>query len=334
MKHCNITKLLFLAWMAIVLFSCNNPKNNYYKYQGQIQGTYFRVMYEADKDYAPQIDSLLKRFNKSLNNYDSTSLIAKINRNEHVKTDSLFNAMFMAAKKIWKQSDGRFDISIAPLANAWGFGYKSGHAPDSAQIDSLMEFVGMENISLENNTMVKVDERVEIIGNAIAKGMSVDYVAQYLESKGITNYLVDIGGEIRAQGKSQKGKTWLVGIDKPIVDSMAKDREIEGKISLDDMAVATSGDYRNYKVHNGKKYGHSIDPATGYPANSEILSATVIHPQCMIADAWATAFMVMKTPEEALAIANSIENMEAMFITADHNGDYSMHTSRDFHFSE
>ncbi len=315
---------------GIWLFSCNQNEENYYKYRGEIQGTYFTVIYEADSDYAPQIDSLLKRFNQSLNNYDSTSLISQVNRNEHVKTDSLFNAMFAAAREVWEASGGYFDITIAPLANAWGFGYKSGHMPDSTEIDSLMQFVGMENVYLENDVVGKLDERVEIIGNAIAKGMSVDYLSHYFESKGIKNYLVDIGGEIRARGKSQKGKTWIVGIDKPIVDSMAKKREIEGKISLDDMAVATSGDYRKYKIQNGVRYGHSINPKKGYPAGSEILSATVIHPQCMYADAWATAFMAMKTPEEALKMVNKNDELEAMFITQNEDGAYIIHTSPGF----
>ncbi|MGC9331605.1 MAG: FAD:protein FMN transferase [Bacteroidales bacterium] len=328
MKH-HYSFLLILI-TSIWLCSCKQNEEKYYKYQGQIQGTYFKIIYESDTDYAPQIDSLLERFNQSLNNYDSTSLISQINRNEQLKTDSLFNTMFAAAKEVWKASGGYFDITVAPLANAWGFGYKSGHMPDSTEIDSLMQFVGMENLFLENNMVVKLDERVEIIGNAIAKGMSVDYLSHYFESKGIKNYLVDIGGEIRARGKSQKEKTWVVGIDKPIVDSMAKNREIEEKILLDDMAVATSGDYRNYKIQNGVRYGHSINPKTGYPARSEILSATVIHPQCMYADAWATAFMAMKTPEEALEMVNKNNELEAMFITQNIDGTYIAHTSPGF----
>ncbi|MEA3448306.1 MAG: FAD:protein FMN transferase [Bacteroidota bacterium] len=330
MKHAYIITLVFAGLIAVVLFCCTNKKENYYKYQGQIQGTYFKVIYESNTDYAPQIDSLLKRFNQSLNNYDSSSLISQINRNEQVKTDSLFSTMFAAAKEVWKASGGYFDITIAPVANAWGFGYKPGHMPDSTEIDSLMQFVGMENIFLIKGVVGKLDERVEIIGNAIAKGMSVDYLSQYLESKGINNFLVDIGGEIRARGKSQKGKTWVVGIDKPFVDSMAKKREIEGKIALDGMAVATSGDYRKYKIQNGVRYGHSINPKTGYPAGSEILSATVIYPQCMYADAWATAFMAMKTPDEALDMVNKNDELEAMFITQNEEGAYITHTSAGF----
>ncbi|MFO7789326.1 MAG: FAD:protein FMN transferase [Bacteroidales bacterium] len=330
MKHKPLITLGIVFTISVCMFSCNNTTEEYYKYRGEIQGTYFTVIYEADKDYAPQIDSLLQRFNQSLNNYDSTSLITQINRNEHVKTDSLFNTMYGAARKVWKASGGYFDITIAPLANAWGFGYKSGHVPDSAEIDSLMQFVGMENVYLENGVVGKLDERVEIIGNAIAKGMSVDYLARYFESKGIKNYLVDIGGEIRAKGESEKGKTWLVGVDKPIVDSTVSRRELQTTINLDNMAVATSGDYRKYRINNGKRYGHSINPKTGYPAASEILSATVVHPQCMYADAWSTAFMAMKTPDEALDMVNKNDKLEAMFITGNSDGSYEMHYSDGF----
>lgn len=320
-----------LAFFSMAgLFSCQeNPETEYYKYQGQTQGTWFSVIYEAEQDYAKDIDSLLSHFNQSLNNYDSTSVISRINRNENLLTDSLFRAMFLAAETVWEASGMRFDITVAPLANVWGFGYKTGHLPDSAEIDSIMMFVGMDKVKLVEKKIIKEDERVEIIGNAIAQGMSVDYLANYLIRKNLDNFLVEIGGEVRAQGISPKGKKWLVGIDKPIVDSTLSKREMQTAIELDHLSIATSGNYRKYKEHKGKRYGHSINPVTGYPESTEIISASVLHPQCMLADAWATAFMLMDT-EPALETAEKLPQTEAMFITGDTEDDYNIYYTSGF----
>ncbi|SRR6056297_1831306 len=329
MNILNIIQKTGLALLIVVgLFSCESG-GKYYKYSGEIQGTYFSVIYEAEKDLAPQIDSLLDKFNQSLNNYDDSSLISRLNRNETQNTDSIFRTMFRAAREVWEQSGNRFDITIAPLANAWGFGYESGHFPDSAQVDSILQFVGMNKIHLDNGLLVKDDPRVTLIGNAIAQGMSVDYLAWYLDKQQLDNYLVEIGGEVRAKGESQKGKPWLVGIDKPIIDSMVNKRELQTAIELDNLAVATSGNYRKFREHDGKRYGHSLNPKNGYPEKNNVLSATVVQPQCMYADAWATAFMMMDM-DEALQVAEQKEHMEVMLITQNADDDFDVHFSSGF----
>lgn len=286
---------------------------DYYKYQGYIQGTTFSVIYEYDKDIAPEIDSLLQTFNQSLNNYDSTSLISQINRNETKTTDSLFEQMFEVAAEVWGQSDGRFDITVAPLANAWGFGYETGNMPDSTMVDSLLEIVGFDKLKLDDHQLKKQDPRMEIIGNAIAQGLSVDYLAKNLSDWGIENYLVEIGGEIYAQGINHQGKTWRVGIDKPIQDSMAVHHESITQLPLSGKAIATSGNYRKYHMQNGKAMGHALNPKTGYSEKTDILSATVIYETCVYADAWATAFMLMNA-EQALSLSETIPELEIMLI--------------------
>jgi len=299
--------------MIVSLFACKSNKMDYYKYQGYIQGTTFSVIYEYDQDIAPEIDSLLQTFNQSLNNYDSTSLISQINRNETTTTDSLFERMFYVAEAVWKQSDGRFDITIAPLANAWGFGYETGNMPDSTMVDSLLEIVGFDKLSLENHKFSKQDPRMEIIGNAIAQGLSVDYLAKNLSDWGIENYLVEIGGEIFAQGINHKGTIWTVGIDKPLQDSTASHRESITQLALSGKGIATSGNYRKYHIHNGQAVGHALNPKSGYSEKTDILSTTVIHETCVYADAWATAFMLMNS-EQALGLAESIPDLELMLI--------------------
>lgn len=322
---------IFVLGVLIISFSACK-KVPYYKYEGYIQGTTFSVIYQCKNDIAPKIDSLLNRFNQSLDNYDSTSIISQVNLNHNPVTDSLFEYMFQTSQKVWQETNGRFDITVAPLANAWGFGYKTGQMPDSTTIDSLVQFVGFEKIELKNHHIVKTDPRVKIIGNAIAQGMSVDYVSAYLESIGVINYMVEIGGELFAKGESNSQKEWLIGIDKPIQDSLVSDRQIMTKIMLNNKAVATSGNYRKYHIIDGHAMGHALNPKTGYPEMSEILSATVIHDQCIFADAWATALMLMDA-ESAMNIVNNHSEMEAMLILGNPNDTCSFNIVESDNFS-
>lgn len=328
-----VTYLGLITVMVMSLFSCVKKENpaDYYKYQGFIQGTTFSVIYQYEDDIAVEIDSLLNTFNKSLNNYDSTSLISQINRNESFQTDSLFEEMFVVAQEVWQKSGERFDISIAPLANAWGFGYKTGAFPDSAMVDSLLDFIGLDRVQLKNHQLIKADDRIQIIGNALAQGLSVDYLSENLRQKGIDNFLVEIGGEVYAQGLNVYGETWQVGIDKPEQDSMAMHGESMVKLSLSEKAVATSGNYRKFHIHNGQAVGHALNPKTGYSEMTDVLSATVIHKKCVCADAWATAFMLMDS-EQALQIAETIDDLELMIITGNSQADkqFEIHVTSGF----
>jgi FAD:protein FMN transferase len=316
----NIFEITGLAVLLIAsLVSCKNaPEKEYYKYQGYIQGTTFSVIFEHTQDLAPQIDSVLNRFNQSLNNYDSTSLISRINRNESMQTDSLFERMFTIAEDVWEKSEGLFDISIAPLVNAWGFGYETGHFPDSVMLDSILNIVGFEKLSLKNHQLTKAYPEMQIIGNALAQGMSVDYLSQFLQLQGVDNFLVEIGGEIFAQGVNHHGEVWKVGVDKPIMDSLANNRSTLSGITLTKKAIATSGNYRKYHIVDGKMLGHALNPKTGFSEQTEVLSVSVIHDECGYADAWATAFMLL-LPERTMEIVKQTPEMEVMIVLGNDN---------------
>lgn len=305
---------LGIAIVALLATSCDR-KTEYIKYSGPTQGTMFNITYCSDTNYNAEIDSLLQAFCRSLSNYDSTSLISRINRNETDSLDALTEEFFIVSKEVWTNTDGIFDVTIAPIVNAWGFGWKrhETHIPDSTEIASLLQHVGMDKLEIANGRIVKHDPDIQIITNAIAQGMSVDYVSDFLKSKGINNFLVEIGGEIYCSGKNAQGEDWKIGIDKPIEGSGYDYRENQIKIHMSDMAVNTSGNYRKFIEDGGKKFGHSINPTTGYPAENEMISATVAYPDCIRADAYATAFMVMGA-EKAMEIVESIDGMEAYFI--------------------
>ncbi|MBQ4475672.1 MAG: FAD:protein FMN transferase [Bacteroidales bacterium] len=305
---------LGIAIVALLATSCDR-KTEYIKYSGPTQGTMFNITYCSDTNYNTEIDSLLQAFCRSLSNYDSTSLISRINRNETDSLDALTEEFFKVSKEVWANTDGIFDVTVAPIVNAWGFGWKrhETHIPDSTEIDSLLQHIGMDKLEITNGRILKHDPDIQIITNAIAQGMSVDYISNFLKSKGINNFLVEIGGEIYCSGKNAQGRDWNIGVDKPIEGTGYEYRENQIVIHLSDMAVNTSGNYRKFIEDGGKKFGHSINPTTGYPAENEMISATVVYPDCRRADAYATACMVMGA-EKAMKIVESIDGMEAYFI--------------------
>ena len=229
----------------------------------------------------------------SLSPFNKESVISRINRNEEVTPDSMFVHVFQLAKTISEHTYGAFDITVAPLVNAWGFGFKNGQDLTPAQIDSILSFVGFEKVALENGKIVKQDPRVILDCSAIAKGYGSDAVARLFDRKGIRNYMIEIGGEIVVKGLSPKEQKWKVGINKPIDDSLNVNNEIQTILNVTDLGIATSGNYRNFYYKDGKKYAHTIDPHTGYPVQHSILSSTVLAKDCATADAYATAFMVL-----------------------------------------
>lgn len=288
---------IFFILLALALLAGCNPKNTYVKYQGQTQGTFYNITFDnpAKAELKPSIDSLLNAFEDSWSTFRSNSIVSKINQAQNPKLDLHFVKVFDRAALISKITDGAFDMTVAPLVNAWGFGFKEQQFPDSAMVDSLLTFVGMQNLRLDEsgNYLQKTNPLIMIDGSAIAKGYSVDLVGHFLQEKGITNFLIEIGGEIVARGVNSSGEAWRVGIDKPIDDPTAAHRELQSVLKLTDRALATSGNYRRFYVKNGKKYAHTINPKSGFPVEHNLLSATVIADDCMTADALATAFMVM-----------------------------------------
>ena len=223
--------------------------------------------------------------------------------------------------EISRETKGAFDITIAPLANAWGFGFKKGAFPDSLMIDSLLQITDYEKVKLENGRVIKQDPRIMLSCSAVAKGYSVDVIAQLLDRKGIKNYMVDIGGEVVVKGVNPKNNLWRIGINKPIDDSLSVRQDLQTVLDLTDLGMATSGNYRNFYYKDGKKYAHTIDPRTGYPVLHNILSATVIAEDCMTADALATAFMVMGL-EEAETFCKANPKIDAYFIYSGDNGEF------------
>lgn len=289
--------------------------------QGLVFGTYYSITYQYGEDLKTEIDEELKRFDNSLSPFNQSSIISRVNRNEDVEVDTLFENVFNRSGIISEETNGAFDATIAPLANAWGFGFKKGDFPTDATVDSLLQITDYRKVSLQNNKVIKEDPRIMISYSAIAKGYSVDVIAGYLDRKGIKNYMVDIGGEIVVKGINPQGEAWRIGISQPSDDKESVNQDVQLIFQITDVGVATSGNYRNFYYKDGKKYAHTIDPRTGYPVQHSILSATVLADDCMSADAYATAFMVMGL-DESIEFLNSHPEIGACFIYSGEDGEY------------
>ncbi len=271
---------------------------------------------------------MTEEFDQALSTYKDSSIISMINKNEpNIKVNDIFITFFEKSSFAYDKTDGYFDITVGPLVKAWGFGVVEEHDSDSSSIDSIKEFVGMGKIKLENEKLIKEDPRIYIDGNAIAQGQSVDYISDFFEKEGLENYLIEIGGEVRAKGLNNENKIWKIGIDKPLEEPEV--RELQAIITLDNKALATSGNYRKFYEFNGVKYSHSISPKTGYPVRDKILSATIITDDCSLADAYATACMVMGY-EKALKFIKSMPEVEAYIIYSGENGKYEVYQTEGF----
>jgi thiamine biosynthesis lipoprotein len=309
----------FILLCAFVLFSCKQePKNT--KATGDVFGTFYDVTYysQDNETYQKQFDSIFYLINKSMSNYQTNSDISKVNRNELDSVDKHFTAVFNASKIIYKETKGVFDPTIGKLVNAWNFGSEKNKTKlDSVKVDSLMQFVGFERLVLHNNILTKKDPKPYIDFNAIAKGYAVDVVADFLESKAVKNYMVNIGGELRTKGINiEKQKGWTVGIENPNFDGSQSTNIV---FELKDKAMATSGTYRKFKVDdNGNKYAHIINTKTGYPSKSSILSVSVIADNCMLADGYATAFQAMDIYNAKVFLTKHPE-LKAYFILENDN---------------
>ena len=282
---------------------------------GFTQGTTYSVIYYNDgTDIQYQVDSLLLAFDRVLSTYQESSYISKWNRNEHVPLEQpqLFKAVLKRSSEINQLSNGAFDITVSPLMKYWFENNWQVTQLDSSIIDSLKTFVGMKYVVFDGQDYDKSNPQTQLDVNAIAQGYSVDVVAHYLESLGIFNYLVEIGGEVRASGTKPNEENWSVGIDVP-KEEISETRELAMSVALNDQALATSGNYRKFVEINGVKYGHSLNPITGYPAKTDVLSATIIAPDCMTADAWATACMVLGF-ERSKELIEKTESLEGVLI--------------------
>lgn len=320
--------LLLLLSILLYVVSCNNKSNELIKIAGEAQGTTYHISYLADQkiDYQDGIDSIFRKIDSSLSTYLKGSIISRINNNDsNVLLDDHFNIVFKKSLEV-SQKVPEFDITVAPIINAWGFGFSKKEKVDSAMIDSLLQYVGFKKIRIQNNKVVKERPGIMIDFNAIAQGYTVDVIATYLENKGIRSYFIELGGEVKARGQKSGDEYWKVGIDKPNEQDIAA-REIESILKLKDQALATSGNYRKFYEENGQKYAHIIDPLTGYPAKNNLLSASVVAEDCMTADAYATAFMVMGFEKSKQFLEENKDlNLEVFFIY-DNKGSWETYTS-------
>lgn len=312
MKTWQIIFLLLLVAGSIYVITREAP---YKSASGKIFGTYYNIIYQSNNDLHGDIKKAMNKVDASLSTFNKQSTITAINENRDIEPDATFLQVFALAQKISQETEGAFDITVAPLVNAWGFGFKKGIPTDSATIDSLHRSVGYKTVSYTGGRIVKENPATMLDCSAIAKGFGCDEVARALEAKGVTNYMVEIGGEIVAKGQNDKGKSWAIGINKPVEDATGEENGIQEIIRISNGAMATSGNYRNFRYIDGKKVAHTIDPRTGYPANHSLLSATVIATDCATADALATAFMVIGV-EEALAYCER-NSIDALFIYSD-----------------
>lgn len=311
-------KNVLLGLILILFTSCNQRNNNkLVKLSGPVFGTSFNIQYADDKktDYSKQIDSLFNDVNQSLSTYIPDSDISRLNRNETIVVDHYFIDVFNTSKSIYHETKGVFDPTIGNVVNAWNFGAETNKfLTDSTTIDSLMQFVGFSKVSVNNNTIIK-PKATYLEFNAIAKGYGVDVIGEFLESNNISNYLVEIGGEIRVRGQNiEKDLPWKVGLDEPRFDGQ---QSVFKALELKNEAMATSGTYRKFKIdENGNRYAHIINTKTGYPTKTNILSVSVIAADCMTADGYATAFQAMGI-EKVTSFLKSHPELKAYFIYED-----------------
>ena len=293
--------------------------DEYINSKGAVFGTFYSITYRSQQDLHNGIRETLLKVDNSLSPFNRNSLISAVNENRDTIADDMFTHIFTLAQNISAKTGGAFDITVAPLVNAWGFGFKNDTKVDDATIDSLRQSIGYSKVALNDGRITKQHPETMLDCSAIAKGYGCDAVATYLKENSVNDFLVEIGGEVVASGKNPKGKEWTVGISKPVDDPTASKNELHQVVRITGKSMATSGNYRNFRYEGGQKIAHTIDPRTGYPVQHSLLSATVIANDCATADAYATAFMVIGI-DRAMKICNQENGIEAYFIYSDSDG--------------
>jgi thiamine biosynthesis lipoprotein len=317
-------KRTIIILIVVLLFPGCRPAAEYAEINGLTQGTTYHIVIETTPgmntgDLRIKIENLLTEVDNSLSIYNDSSVISLINSNISDKTDTLFREVFRASALISEQCNGLFDITVGPLVKAWGFGPDALEKFDETKLDSLLALVGMDKVRLDGYRIVKADPDMYIDVNAIAQGYTVDLLVEMLAGEGINECLVEVGGEVRTSG-DKNGKGWHVGIDRPADGNYSPGADLQAAVRLDNSALATSGNYRKFYIDNGVKYSHTIDPRTGYPSRHTLLSATIIAPDCAVADAWATACMVAGK-DTAITFIEQYDYLEGYLIFSDEKGD-------------
>ncbi|MDE5544374.1 MAG: FAD:protein FMN transferase [Bacteroidales bacterium] len=307
------------------------------KIAGFAQGSYYAITYYAAQEalsaekLQPAVDSLLQAFDLCASLWNENSEICRVNRNEDFAPSAMFCDMFDKAQQVSELTGGAFDITVSPLVKRYGFSKKDKNEAGgkagtlcAEELAEILRFVGWEKVRIENGRVLKSDARLQLDFNAIAQGYASDLVSRMLDSLGISRYLVDVGGEIRARGRKPNGDRWVVGIEKPAGNAM-DDRVVMTRMYLEDQSLVTSGNYRKYFEENGKRYSHTIDPKTGRSVQHNLLSATVLCEDCWEADALATACMVLGV-DSAQAFLSRHAGYEGFLIYADSTGLCTWHT--------
>ena len=314
--------LLFLLLGTIIII--RHQRNTPYQHNtGYIFGTIYHITYQYDTDLNTEILAELNKVDASLSMFNKQSVITRVNNNQNIEVNDMFTDVFTLAEKISNDTNGAFDITVAPLVNAWGFGFKNGQLPTRVMVDSLKSFVGYKRVTLIDKNVKKDDPRTTLDCGAIAKGYGCDMVAELLRRKGVANFMVEIGGDVVTCGINDRRMPWKKGVTKPSDDSLNQNQELQAVLNVTDKAMATSGNYRNFYYKDGKTYAHTIDPHTGFPVQHSLLSATVLADRCAVADAYATSLMVMGI-EKAKEVLKRNPKLMAYFIYADEKGNYKV----------
>ncbi len=322
-----------LCAASVIFFSScrHRPEPVLVKFTGETQGTTYSITYYAADSINLQksIDSLFLRFDSTASSWKPNSIISRMNGNDpSARADKMFRIIFNKAQEVSERTRGAFDITVGPLVSAWGFGLSNRLKMDQHKIDSLLPLVGYKKIRLENGKLFKADPRMRVDYNAIAQGYAVDVVAAFLDSMNIQSYLIDIGGEVLARRTKPGGEKWNVAIEIPAKNA-SDEPGIQAIIALEDMAISTSGSYRKYYEENGIRYSHTIDPSDGYPVKHSLLSVSVLAKDCMTADAYATALMVMGV-DKGKEFLKKHRGLEAYFIYASPDGSMKTCYTRGF----
>lgn len=322
-------QLPFLAFLIIgtVVIVGRQKSVPYQHDEGRIFGTTYHITYQSDDNLKKEIEETLKAVDQEFSMFNPQSTVALINEGKRPTLSDDFLEVYQLAQQVNEESDGAFDITVAPLVNAWGFGFKNQQMPNNHQIDSLRRLVGMEHVSLagaKGSQYVRFQRpRMMLDFSAIAKGYGTDRVARLLMSHDVANFMVEIGGEVYAKGNSEKRLPWRIGVSKPVDDPDNDAQELETVLNVTNQAMATSGNYRNFYYKGGRKYAHTIDSKTGRPVQHSLLSATVLAPTCAEADAYATSFMVMGL-DKARQVLERKKQLKAYFIYQNAQGELSV----------
>lgn len=324
-------KIFITIALLLSLNACKNEPSKYIYNKGFVYGTMYSITYQSPKgiDLQKEIDEQFNKYNLIFSTYQEQATISKINNNIEVKPEPVFMECFNQAMHISEITNGAFDITAGPMVNAWGFGPEDKKKMTQEKIDQLIQITGYKKIKYVDGKFQKQYPEMKLDMSAIAKGFTSDLIANFLAENGCSNYMVEIGGEVVAKGKNAKGKTWTIGISKPDEDLLTSTSKLQAILQLKNKGMATSGNYRNFYVENGKKYAHTIDPKTGYPVQHSLLSATVLANDCMTADAFATAFMVMGK-DMGIEIARQVPGLEIYFICAGKNDENEIYMSEGF----